>query len=179
MEARRAGFLFGMVVTCLGCLWLKNIFGWVFLVLCATQSLFWGLFGWGHAIIDRQSWSRWRKTLAVASVWTGVEFNRAEHFWLDFPWLTPGHGLGVIPFVTQPLLSFVGVYGLGFVVVAGCWMVTPEDGLVQQWLSRRICFRRVGKTVVVLWFLLFTTAAPLGNVGPTLKGILEGSRRNA
>ncbi len=125
VEARRAGFLFGMVVTCAGCFWLRNIFGWVFIVLCAAQSLFWGLFGWGHAVIDRQPWSRWRKALAVACVWTGVEFIRAEHFWLDFPWLTPGHGLGVIQFVTQPLLSSIGVYGVGFVVVCGSGLLQP------------------------------------------------------
>ena len=116
-EARRAGFLFGLVLMAFGCAWLKNIFGWVFLVLCAVQALFFGLFGWGHAIIYRQVWSRWRKTLAIAALWTGVEFVRAEHFWLDFPWMTPGHGLGVMQVLTQPLLSVVGVYGVGFVAV--------------------------------------------------------------
>ncbi len=130
VEARRAGFLFGLVLMAFGCAWLKNIFGWVFLVLCAVQALFFGLFGWGHAIIYRQVWSRWRKTLAIAALWTGVEFVRAEHFWLDFPWMTPGHGLGVIQNLTQPLLSSVGVYGIGFVVVILL--------AVLDWLAKRV-----------------------------------------
>ena len=95
IEARRAGFLFGMTLLTLGCSWLHHIFGAIFLVLAALHALFFGLFGWGHAIIDRQPWRTSTKSLAIACVWTGVEYIRAEHFWLDFPWMTPGHGLEV------------------------------------------------------------------------------------
>ncbi|MDB6117793.1 MAG: lnt [Verrucomicrobiaceae bacterium] len=169
-EARRAGFLFGMVVTCLGCLWLKNIFGWMFLVLCAWQSLFWSLFGWGHAIIDRQPWNRWHKALAVACVWTGVEFIRAEHCWLDFPWLTPGHGLGVMPILTLPLLSWIGVYGVGFVVVAVCMVLRPSEERMRRWLGGPVTARGVWRAAGTCIFVA-VTAGPLGFVGSAWKGI--------
>ncbi len=120
VAARRAGFLFGMAVMTLGCSWLHNIFGLTFLVLAALHALFYGLFGWGHAVIDRQNWGGPMKALAIACVWTGVEYIRAEHFWLDFPWMTPGHGLEVIHHLTENLLATIGVYGVGFIVVWFC-----------------------------------------------------------
>ena len=119
-QARRAGFCFGMALLTLGCHWLGNVFGKAFLVLIALHALFYGLFGWCYAIIDRQTWKGFLKTLAIACAWTGVEFIRAEHFWLDFPWMTPGHALGVIAILTTPMLSTMGVYGVGFVVVLVC-----------------------------------------------------------
>ena len=120
VAARCAGFLFGMTVMTLGCSWLHNIFGGIFLGLAALHALFYGLFGWGHAIVERQNWGGITKALAIACIWTGVEYLRAEHFRLDFPWMTPGHGLAVIPYLTQPLLATMGVYGVGFVVVLVC-----------------------------------------------------------
>jgi len=127
VAARCAGFLFGMTVMTLGCSWLHNIFGGIFLGLAALHALFYGLFGWGHAIIERQGWGGATKALAIACTWTGVEYIRAEHFWLDFPWMTPGHGLAVIPCLTQPLLATIGVYGVGFVLVLVCaWVVRKE-----------------------------------------------------
>ena len=164
VEARREGFLFGMVVTCIGCVWLKNIFGWVFVVLCASQSLFWGLFGWGHAIIDRQPWNQWRKALAVACVWTGVEFIRAEHFWLDFPWLTPGHGLGVIQGITQPLLSWIGVYGVGFVVVTLCFLWYPP---VVKFMRGKMTVGWFASRLFQGFIFLCVMGAPLGMIVPS------------
>ncbi len=180
-EARRAGFLFGLVVTCIGCLWLKNIFGWTFLLLCAFQSLFWGVFGWGHAIIDRQPWNGWRKMLAVACAWTGIEFIRAEHFWLDFPWLTPGHGLGVIQLVTQPLLSWVGVYGVGFVVICVCWWLRP----VMAGLGRAVRWQVEGRRglslggLVVAAMTMFIVLDMLAVMLPLVQGAWRGVNQKA
>ena len=165
VEARRAGFLFGMTVTCASCFWLKHIFGWVFIVLCAAQSLFWGLFGWVHAILDRQPWSRWRKALPIACVWTGVEYIRAEHFWLDFPWLTTGHGLGVIQFITQPVLSCIGVYGVGFVVVMFCVVITPSHIQLEKWMPHLI------QAVIGLFVCMDILAILLGLAVPAFHAV--------
>ncbi len=115
--ATRAGFVFGFVAFGCAFSWLPGIFGWLSLALIGVHALFTALFGACHAAIARRGWSIWSQAFATGTLWTAIEFVRAEHFWLDFPWLTIGHGLGVQPYVTAPLLAVTGVYGVGWVVV--------------------------------------------------------------
>ena len=168
VQARCAGFCFGMAMLTFGCHWLGNIFGNLFLVLTALHGLFYGLFGWAHAIIDRQSWKVPTKALAIACVWTGVEYIRAEHFWLDFPWMTPGHALGVIPVLTQPLLCTIGVYGVGFVVVLVCGLVVRSH---TQWKSP------IGPTILVLWMVAEGFSIPATNLHYFLNGFNKPLRK--
>lgn len=114
------GFLFGLAAYGTSFSWLWDIFGPFSLALVAMLAAFTLIFGWLHAMVSVRlrpgaSWS-----LAIAAAWLACEHVCCEHFWLEFPWGTPGLALG-----PHPLLPWVGVYGVSFVVV---WSVASLLG---------------------------------------------------
>jgi apolipoprotein N-acyltransferase len=60
--------------------------------------------------------------LLLPFLWTGFEYFRSELYHLKFAWLTPGCALLGWD---QPELSWLGVYGIGFVVasMASAWLL--------------------------------------------------------
>lgn len=111
----RLGFLWGMVAFGTGLSWLWNLFGVFSLALWAILSVYPAVFGWLIARVKSYGMKGTRLALLVALAWTTTEFLRCEIMPLRFPWLNAG--LALEPW---PLVSLIGVYGLGFVAV---WLV--------------------------------------------------------
>lgn len=111
----RLGFLWGMVAFGTGLSWLWNLFGVFSLALWAILSVYPAVFGWLVVRAKSQGMKGTRLALWVALAWTTTEFLRCEVMPLRFPWLNAG--LALEPW---PLVSWLGVYGLGLIVV---WLV--------------------------------------------------------
>ncbi len=93
---------------------------WVFAVsaagappLIVLQSLWAGLFIALGAIGSRRL-PGWQKPVALALVWTGVEFFRGRLFFDGYPWFLSAHPLADLPLAKWA--SVVGVYGVGLLV---------------------------------------------------------------
>jgi len=70
-------------------------------------------------LLARACWRRWgRVGLACAApfLWTGLEFFRGELYYLRFTWLSAGYAFSDSP--QLPLLAGLGVYGIGFFLMA-------------------------------------------------------------
>ncbi len=93
--------------------WLTHIFGKAAIPLFAIMALFTAGFCGLNNGLEKRARSTTAKILIAAGLWTAFEFYRSELFFLRFPWITPGTGLG--PTFLSPL---VGVYGASFLVVA-------------------------------------------------------------
>ncbi len=93
--------------------WLTHIFGKAAIPLFAIMALFTAGFCGLNNVLEKRARSTTAKILIAAGLWTAFEFYRSELFFLRFPWITPGTGLG--PTFLSPL---VGVYGASFLVVA-------------------------------------------------------------
>lgn len=65
----------------------------------------------------RRRYGRTGLALAAPVLWTGCEYFRCEVFWLKFSWLTPGFAFSGTS--QLPHLGWLGVYGIGFVLIAG------------------------------------------------------------
>lgn len=118
-HGRHLGFLQGLVFYGLTLSWMVHIFHasavglWFILALftCLAGALI------GQVSVDRAR-SPWLP-LYAALTFAALEFVRSEYFWLDFPWMTNGLGLG--PTWLSP---WIGVYGAGFLVLlAGAMLV--------------------------------------------------------
>lgn len=105
-----AGFWWGMLAFGTGLSWMWNIFGPLSLLLWGMLAVFPAAFGWVVALAWQRRLKGWRMALFIALAWTGTEFVRCELMPLRFPWMNLG--LALEPW---PLVSWVGVYGLGFV----------------------------------------------------------------
>jgi len=93
--------------------WLFHIFGRAAIPLFGIIALFTALFCLALNFLEKRISSPGLKVLLAATLWTAIEFYRAELFFLRFPWITPGAALG--PTFLSPLL---GVYAATFLVVA-------------------------------------------------------------
>ena len=61
--------------------------------------------------------------LLLAFLWTGLEYFRSELYYLRFSWLNIGYAFSASAY--SPILSFLGMYGVGFVIAAlagGIWL---------------------------------------------------------
>jgi apolipoprotein N-acyltransferase len=86
---------------------------------------------------------------AIPVVWTGLEYFRSELYYLRFAWLTPGFAFSGD--VGSPMLSWAGVYGIGFVVTA---LACGVDAVQRIWGIRAWLTAVVGTaTVELLSFL--------------------------
>lgn len=112
--ARLAGFLFGMAAYGTGLSWFWHLFKGFNLALYALLSVYVALFAWGCVLFEWQRWHPAVKVIAIATLWTGIEFVRSELMWLKFPWMTPGHAMGTTN--SSELLSLIGVHGVSFCV---------------------------------------------------------------
>lgn len=96
------------------------LLGWpVFMLYCAAQGLYFGLFAWLARPLLRLSWG----ILAVAALWVTVDV--AAGSWL-FLWITLGNA-GADMSVPMRLAPITGVHGLSFVfmmMATACAFVT-------------------------------------------------------
>ncbi|WP_449067352.1 apolipoprotein N-acyltransferase [Prosthecobacter sp.] len=109
------GMAWGMLAFGTGLSWMWLLFGPLSPALWAVLAFFPALFGGLVAQAERRGLSGGWQALFMALAWTGTEFVRCELMPLRFPWLHLG--LGLEPW---PLVSWIGVYGLGFVAA---WVV--------------------------------------------------------
>ncbi|MBI1840245.1 MAG: hypothetical protein HYR88_05265 [Verrucomicrobia bacterium] len=104
------------------------------LLLYAPQlQFFWTLFGAAAAVLwlilatwlavflllSRSAIDRWGPAygaLALPFLWTGLEYARSELYPLRFSWANASYPIGSSEL--RPLLSSLGMYGVGFVTVA-------------------------------------------------------------
>lgn len=114
-NARRAGFLFGIVAYGSAVSWLWTMFGPLALALWGFLALDLMLFAWGSAVFQQRSWHPAVKVVATASLWTAIEFIRCELLPLSFPWITPGHAVDTGN--SAEMLSLVGIYGVSFFIL--------------------------------------------------------------
>jgi len=106
------GLLHGVVFYAGSLSWLWHLFSqasvglWVILALFPAMAG--GVVGWAAKRHPLAGWLPW----FAASAFAALGYVRAEIFWLRFPWMTPGLGLG--PTWVSP---WIGVYGAGFLVL--------------------------------------------------------------
>ena len=111
--AFRLGVLQGFLTFAGTLIWLYEIFGALAPILWLMLALFTGLFA-GLSTLPRLK----NSPALVALVWTGIEYYRAEHFYLNFSWITPGTALPPNLFT-----SIIGVYGVSFLIIlASLWL---------------------------------------------------------
>ena len=117
------GLLHGVVFYGLTLSWLVHIFRSMLLVapLVMVLALFTALFSRGYAVASRRIGGAWRLAMFAAVWWVALEFIRSEIFYLKFPWMTPGVGLG--PTWVSPL---IGVYGMSFILIGGAALVIEK-----------------------------------------------------
>ena len=123
-RARAIGFLHGMTVFGVGLSWLFEVFGWLALVLWCVLAVFTALFAEMQSRASLRGIAGWKFAVFTALNWGGLEFIRAELFPLKFPWMTPGLAIG-----PNPLLPWIGVYGVGFLMVLAVALVMAKSRL--------------------------------------------------
>jgi len=132
-----------------------EIFGPAAIVLWIVFAFWIGLF----ATIVCGGIRRWGKVKAmwlVPIVWTGIEYFRSELYYLKFSWLNIGYAL-------PPSLNFIGMYGVGFVVV-----FLTSFFLHRSLLSKKTV-RAINVVIIVLIFCSMLLPAYSGPPKPTVK----------
>lgn len=124
-QAFMRGLAWGALAFGIGLPWFWNLFNvfclLLWLILALFPALFAAVFAWGKSRGLRGG----RLAVFAALAWTSTEFVRCEVMPLKFPWMHVG--LALEPW---PLVSWIGVYGLGFVAV---WLVAAL--LERSWIS--------------------------------------------
>lgn len=119
-----------------------TIFGAAALVLWLILALWIALF----VAVARMSLVRFglaRGALLIPFVWTGLEYTRSELYALKFSWLNTSYALAGWH---EPLLPWLGMYGVGFVVAA----------LASAWLLARYRLALACATLLLLALLRIT-----------------------
>jgi apolipoprotein N-acyltransferase len=123
-RARTIGFIHGMSAYGLGVSWLFYIFGTMVVVLWCVLAAFTALFAEMQSRASARGLAGWQLAIFTALNWCGWEFIRAELFPLKFPWMTAGLAMG-----PNTLLPWVGVHGVGFLVVLAVALVMAKSRL--------------------------------------------------
>ncbi|MBE7498170.1 MAG: hypothetical protein HS117_24795 [Verrucomicrobiaceae bacterium] len=111
-KAFRRGLVWGLAAFGFGLSWLGNIFSVVSPVLWFILALFPACFAALSAFAASRGLKRWALAAFMALAWCATEFIRCEIMPLRFPWMSTG--LALEPW---PLVSWIGVYGLGFLMM--------------------------------------------------------------
>ena len=111
-QAFRHGLVWGLAAFGFGLSWLWNIFPIFSPVLWLILALFPACFAAFSAFAASRGLKRWSLAAFIALAWCATEFIRCEIMPLRFPWMSAG--LALEPW---PLVSWIGVYGLGLVVM--------------------------------------------------------------
>ncbi len=116
-RARLLGLVHGFAAFGISLSWLWNLFGTTAIFLWCVLALFTGLFADMQGRAVAKGIGGYRLAVFTAANWCALEFIRGEIFPLKLPWMTAGLAMG-----PNVLLPWVGVYGVGFVVLfsVGC-----------------------------------------------------------
>ena len=144
---RAAGWLmllFGLVYFGCALTWLQAIFGMRYLAVLIIPSLPLVLFGLGYHALSRQFQGTRAALLAGAFMavctpicWLAIEWVRCEGWYFQFSWAQFGFTSMACP-GARPLLPFIGVYGITFLMVF-CNAISSEILLAKaSWLKRGI-----------------------------------------
>jgi apolipoprotein N-acyltransferase len=120
--------------------WFFHIFAQAAPFLFAILAMFTGLFCLLLNIFTQKKTPVALQVLVAATLWTGIEFYRAELFFLCFPWITPGSALG--PTLLSPIF---GVYGASFLIIGTC----------AGFLQHKTILPAVALTLCILYLGLF------------------------
>lgn len=115
------GLLHGILFFAVTMAWLVNVFKQtphLVIPLVLIMALFTAFFARGYVVAQQRYGPGWITALFASCWWLAMEFYRSEIFYLKFPWMTPGVGLG--PTCISPLL---GVYGVSFLLVLAAALV--------------------------------------------------------
>ncbi len=112
-RARLIGFLHGITAYGLSLSWLWNLFGPLAIALWCVLALFTVAFAGVQGSVNMRGIIGWKLALITAANWSTLEFTRSEIFPLKLPWMTSGLAMG-----PNLLLPWIGVYGVGFVVLS-------------------------------------------------------------
>jgi apolipoprotein N-acyltransferase len=135
-QAFRRGLIWGLTAFGFGLSWFGNIFSVLSPVLWIILALFPACFAALSAFAASRGLKRWSLAAFMALAWCATEFIRCEIMPLRFPWMSAG--LALEPW---PLVSWIGVYGLGLVV-----MFVVSGALDVGWRTAY-----VAPVVLVLW----------------------------
>jgi apolipoprotein N-acyltransferase len=148
----RGSFYFGLAIGFfsaapqLNCFW--TIFGPAAVVLWLVVAFWIGLFVFlaNQALI--RLGARWGGLL-IPFLWTGLEYFRSELYYLKFSWVNFGYAFAGSAF--EPLLKWVGMYGLGFLAMGGVVLISglPPKKAVLMGLRLSLA------TIVVLFALAY------------------------
>ncbi len=111
-QAFGRGMVWGLAAFGFGLSWLGNIFSVFSLVLWLILAFFPACFAALAAFAASRGLTRWSLAAFTSLAWCATEFIRCEIMPLRFPWMSAG--LALEPW---PLVSWIGVYGLGMVIV--------------------------------------------------------------
>jgi len=105
-----------------------------------------------------------RAAFLIPFIWTGLEYFRSELYYLKFSWLNVGYAFA--EWTTLPW-SLVGVFGIGFVLVAfaACFLIVRREHL------RRPTLLELLATIIILGILasmLFTPLMAIRHTRPDL-----------
>src|SRR6185436_2900358 len=116
LRTTRQSFYSGLVIALacyaphLDCFW--RIFGPVAISLWTILAIWIGFFvALTHVAMSRLG--PMKAALLVPFLWTGLEYFRSELYYLKFSWMNVGYAFAEVPVVS---LSFLGMYGVGFMV---------------------------------------------------------------
>lgn len=135
-QAFRHGLVWGLAAFGFGLSWLWNLFSVFSPALWLILALFPACFAALSAFAAARGLKRWSLAVFMALAWCAAEFIRCELMPLRFPWMSAG--LALEPW---PLVSWVGVYGLGLVV-----MFAVSGSLHGGWRTAYLA-----PVVLVLW----------------------------
>ncbi|MFM2168494.1 MAG: hypothetical protein RIS79_2865 [Verrucomicrobiota bacterium] len=135
-QAFRRGLMWGLACFAFGLSWLWNLFSILSPILWLILAFFPACFAALTAFATSRGLRRWSLAIFIALAWCATEFIRCEIMPLRFPWMSAG--LALEPW---PLVSWIGVYGLGLLM-----MFAVSGALRACW--RTAYFLPV---VVVLW----------------------------
>lgn len=111
-QAFRRGLMWGLACFAFGLSWLWNLFSILSPILWLILAFFPACFAALTAFAASRGLQRWSLAAFIALAWCAMEFIRCEIMPLRFPWMSAG--LALEPW---PLVSSIGVYGLGLVMV--------------------------------------------------------------
>lgn len=129
-KAFYSGLLLGLAAYAPHLAFFWKIFGAVALALWTVLAFWIGLF----VLLARAChlrWPGWRCTLLIPFLWLGFEYFRSELYPLRFSWLNTGFALAHVGNLS--LLAWLGVYGLGFVLmlaVAGVSLLPRKPAFI-------------------------------------------------
>lgn len=127
-QAFRRGLMWGLACFAFGLSWLWNLFSILSPILWLILAFFPACFAALTAFATSRGLRRWSLAAFIALAWCATEFIRCEIMPLRFPWMSAG--LALEPW---PLVSWIGVYGLGLVMVFAL-AATMQVGWKASWV---------------------------------------------